>query len=205
MRHGHGEGRQAQRQRHRLERAVGVADIARVVGRQQVGSIVGSLGSGSIARFPGPGTLLPGHVILGEALLSGLGLPVIIAHTPPIDNDAAAKLAKHGTRRDDGNLPRAIRIGQDILRDQIILFNLRRNDLVERPILVEQQVRVPIAQHARTLGSQHEQLVVSQRHAKSPTLVNATTLEISVGVGLFLPGIIEFLWDVLVASFVQLV
>lgn len=54
---------------------------------------------------------------------------------------------------------------------QVVLFRLRRNDLVQGTILVEQQVRISIAQHSRTFRRQHEELVASVWHEERSTFV----------------------------------
>jgi hypothetical protein len=38
-------------------------------------------------------------------------------HAAPIDNQPTTELAKHGPRRDNGNLARSVRVWQDLLRD----------------------------------------------------------------------------------------
>lgn len=127
-----------QAMRHGLER-IAVDDVAMGEGRQQIRSI-GCLGGGGVSSLAGPRPFFTSQVIFGEPLLARLAFPVIVAHTPSIHDDPAAELTKDRLGRDDGNLARPIRVRQNILLDEVVFFDLRRDDLVQRPVLVEQQV-----------------------------------------------------------------
>lgn len=84
-----------------------------------------------------PGSFLTSRVILGEPLLSRLALPVIIANTPTVHDDSAAKLAKHRPSSDDCNLSGSIGEGEDVLIDEIFFLFLSCDDFEKRPVLVE--------------------------------------------------------------------
>lgn len=186
--------------RHSLDR-VAVDHIAMAEAGQQASACC-------FCSFPGLGSawsFLTGQIILGEPLLPRLALPVVVAHSPPVHDDPAAKLAKHRLCSDDRDLPGPVRVRKDILLDEVVLLGLRRDDLVERSILVEQQVRVTIAQDAGALGRQHEKLVSPVRDTKSPALVLPATLRVAQCVDLLLPCLVEFLGDVFVAVFVELI
>lgn len=120
-------------------------------------------------------SLLPCQILLGEALFPRLGFPIIIPNPPAVCNHSAAKLTKHGFCRDDGNLPRPIRVGEDFLAYQIILFRLGGDDFVQRTVFIEEEIRITITQHPCALGCQHEQFVASIRHEKRSTFILSTS------------------------------
>jgi len=91
------------------------------------------------------------------------------------------------------------------LLDQIVLLHLRGDDLVQRSILVEEQVRVTISQDPRTFRGKHEELVTSIWYAESSALVLAPILGVTESIHLFLPSFIKFLGDILVAFRAELV
>ena len=82
--------------------------------------------------------LLTRQVFLGETLLSGLCFPIIISYASTVSDHSTTKLTEHGFRGYNRNLPRPVRIRQDLLMDQIILLCLRRNDFEQRSIFIEQ-------------------------------------------------------------------
>jgi len=160
---------------------------------------------GCFSRFCGAGPLLARGVFFGEALLTGLALPVVVAHTAAVVDQSTTKLPEHGARGDYGDLARAVRVRQDLLVDQVVLLRLRRNDLEERAVLVEEQVRVAVAEDARTLGGEHEQLVAAMGHEEGAAAVLAAVQRVA-GLGdLALAGVVDFARNVLVALGVQLV
>jgi hypothetical protein len=128
---------------------------------------------GSFACLGGTRALLSGKVILGKSLFPGLGLPVVIPNTTASFDDAAAKLSEHGTGCDNGNLPRAIGEGQNLLLDKIILFSLAGNDFEKRPILVKKQIRVSVSQDASAFGGKHEELISAIGYEERPASVLA--------------------------------
>lgn len=133
-------------------------------------SVVGLCGS----CFPGLGgawPLLPSRVFLGEALLPRLALPVVVAYPAAVGDEPASKLSEHGPCGYNGNLPRPVRVGQDFLVDQIILLCLGGDDLEQGSVLVEEQIRVTVAEDARTFGREHEQLVASVWHKEGPAAI----------------------------------
>lgn len=139
------------------------------------GTCARRFGARSVSCFCRSRSLFPCQILLGEALLPRLGFPIIIPNPPPVCNHPAAKLTKHGFCRDDGNLPRPIRVGEDFLAYKIILLRLRGNNFVQRTVFIEQQIRISITQHPCTLGCQHEQLVAPIRHEKRPTFILPTS------------------------------
>ena len=160
---------------------------------------------GSIAGLGSPWTLFTGQILLGETLLARLALPIVIPYPSAVDNDTATKLSEHGASGDNSDLAGPVGIRQDILLDQVVLFDLRRDDLVQRPVLVEQEVRVAVVQHSCALRSQHEELGASVGHTEGAALVFASALQISHGVYLGLSGVVELFRNVLIAFIVQLV
>jgi hypothetical protein len=115
------------------------------IGRIGVG--VGSgVGVGIGVRFSGccipslcpTRPLLARQISFGETLLPCLCFPIIITYSPTIHNYSAPKLPKHGPCCYDCYLSGAVRVRQDPLGYKIVLFRLFSNNLVERPILVEQ-------------------------------------------------------------------
>ena len=153
----------------------------------------------SIASLGRARALLPGEILLGETLLARLALPVVVAHAPAVDDDAAAELAEHRLGRDDGDLARAIRVGQDALVDEVVLLELGRDDLVQRPVLVEEQVRVAVAEDAGALGREHEELVAAVGHEEGAAAVLAAFAQLAVRAHLLLARLVELARDVLVA------
>ena len=120
-----------------------VDDIGMLVQRS---SIVSRFCSCSIpCRLCTPRPLLTGQVLFCKTLLPGFGFPIVITNASSVLNDPTAKLAKHGFGCDNRDLPRSVRIRQDLLVDEIILFSLTSNNLVQGPILVKQEIRISIA------------------------------------------------------------
>lgn len=107
--------------------------------RQQTG-VRGFRGSGRISGLGSTWSFLACQVFLGEALLARLAFPIVITHAPSVDDNPAAELAKHRPGGDNSDLARSVRVRKDILLDQIILLDLRRDDLMKRPILVEKEI-----------------------------------------------------------------
>lgn len=103
------------------------------------------LGLGRLSSLGRPRPLLTGRICFRKALLASFGLPIVVPDPATIFDDAASELPKHGPGRDDGNLSRAVRKGQDLLLHEVVLFLLAGNDFVQRPVLVEEQVGVTVA------------------------------------------------------------
>lgn len=61
-------------------------------------------GSCRISGFGRAWSLLPGHVLLGEALFPCLGLPIIVPDPSPVLNHPAPELPKHRLCGHDGDL-----------------------------------------------------------------------------------------------------
>jgi hypothetical protein len=114
------------------------------------------LGLSRLSGLGCAGALLSSKISLGEALFPGLGFPIVIPNSSTVANNTASKLSEHGPGSDNGDLSRAIRERKNLLLDQIILFGLGCNHLEEGPVLVEQKVRVSVAQHPCALGGKHE-------------------------------------------------
>lgn len=110
--------------------------------RSHVACFGGSLG---FTRFRSTWPLFARGVFFGEALLAGFALPVVVTHSTAVDDEPAAKLAKHRSGGDDGDLAGAIGVGKDLLLDEVVLFGLVRNDLMQRAVFVEEQIRIAVA------------------------------------------------------------
>jgi len=82
---------------------------------------------------------------------------------------------------------------------QIVFLGLAGNDLIQRPVLIEQQVGISITQNTRALGRQHEQLVPSVWNEKGPTPVFASIERMSGCGDLLLARLVVFSRYVLVA------
>lgn len=95
---------------------------------------------GGFSCFGSPRPLLPSKISLCEALFAGLLFPVVVADTSSILDYPATELTEHRSRGHDCYLPRSIREREDFLLDKVVLFSLAGNDLVERPVFVEQEV-----------------------------------------------------------------
>ena len=157
-------------------------------------------------RLPGfapTWSLLTRQIIFGEALFPRFGLPVVILHSSAIHNDPSSKLTKHGFGRHDGNLPRSVRVRQDLLLDQLILLRLRGNDFEQRSVLVEQQIGVSIVQYSGTLGGEHEHLFTSIRNVERSDLESASIERMTLWRDLSLPRLIRFSRDIFVAFWCQ--
>lgn len=89
--------------------------------------------------------------------------------------------------------------------NQIIFLCLIRDDFVERPILVKQQVRVSITKHSCTFCRQHEKLVSPVRYEERVTSILATTLKRAIWCNFLLSIRINLSNYVLVSLLVQLI
>ena len=118
-------------------------------------------------------SLFTSQVFLRKTLLSCLCLPVVIPHPSTVLNDSATELSKHRFGSDDRNLSRSVRVRQDFLMNQIVLFRLSCDDFVQRPILVEKQIRVSVTQDTCAFRGKHEQFIPSIRYQECSTFVLA--------------------------------
>src|ERR1700753_400033 len=99
---------------------------------QSCGIVCFSLGeSGFSCSFTSSRPLLSSWILFCKAPLSCLEFPVVVSDTPSVYNQATAKLAVHGSCRNNGYLATAVRERQYILLNQIILLFLIGNDLVK--------------------------------------------------------------------------
>lgn len=155
------------------QRPVAVNDVGMPQTGRGHGGCLG--GSRCISGFGRARSLLPGHVLLGEALFSCLGFPIIVPDPSPVLDDPAPELPKHRFRGHDGDLARSVGIRQDFLGNQVILLRLCGDDLVQRPILVKQKVRVSVAQDPGTFRRQHEQFFPSIRNQERSAFVLPTS------------------------------
>ena len=144
-------------------------------------------------------SLFTRQIIFGKALLPGFGFPIVVLHPAPIHNDSSAELAKHGLRGDDRDLPRSVGVRQNLLMDQFILLRLGCNDLEQRSILVEQQIRVSVVQHPRTFRSKHEFLLSSVRYVECSHLELAPFECLALRRDFPLSSLVEFSGDVFIA------
>lgn len=160
---------------------------------------------GGLSGLGGSRSLLSSGIGFGEALLPGLCFPVIVSDSATIFNDAASKLSEHGPGGNNGDLPRSVREGQDLLLDKVILFGLASDNFVERPILIKQEVRVSVSQHSGAFGGQHKELVSTVWNQECATPVLAVAKELAIGHHLLLTKLVCLARDVLVARRVELV
>ena len=155
--------------------------------------------------FASSWSLVPSHVFLGKTLLDGLRFPIIVSNPPSVLNHSGTKLAEHGLCSDDGNLPRSVRIRKDLLVYQFVLLLLGSNDLEQRSILVEKQIRVPVAQNASTLRCQHESFFTSVGYVECPNFELTAALRKTLRVDLCLSRTIVFPRYVFIPFRVQLI
>lgn len=163
---------------------------------------------GRLGRFPGlgrAGALLAGEIGLGEALFAGLGLPVVVSHSSAVHDDSASELSEHGPGRDNCDLPGTVRKRENLLLNEVVLLGLGGNDLEERPVLVEEQVRVSVAQNPGALGGEHEELVASVGYQKGSAPVLSTSLQRAIGNYLLLAKLVDLAGEVLIARRIQLI
>lgn len=159
----------------------------------------------SLSGLGGSRSLLPGGISFGEALLAGLGLPVIVSDAAAVFDDAASKLSEHGAGSNNGNLSRPIRERQDFLLDKVVLFGLARDYLVQRPVLVKQEVRIPVSQHACALGGQHEKFVSAVRDQECAASILTVAKKRTVGHHLLLAEFVGLARDILIARRIELI
>ena len=89
--------------------------------------------------------------------------------------------------------------------DEIVLFRLIGDDLVQRSILVEQQIRVAVAQHTRAFGREHKELISTVGHIEGPDAIVASFQRVSRCRHLLLAGLVDLAGEVFVAFGAQLV
>jgi hypothetical protein len=98
---------------HRVRCSTEIVGVVTRVGAgvgKSHGACVRRLGGGCFSRFRSAWSLLSRGVLLCEALLTGLALPVVVAHSSSVVDQSAPKLPEHGPCGDDGNLARAVRV-----------------------------------------------------------------------------------------------
>lgn len=177
-------------------------------GRIRVGAgscRVGGFNASSFSSLGSSRSLLSCQVLLGEALLSRLALPVVIAHASSILDDSTTKLSEHRLGSDDCDLTRAIGIWENVLLDQVILLFLRRDDFMKRTIFVEEQIRITIVQHASAFCRQHEQLIAAVRNLECAWSETSSVQGITQAIHFLLAGIVVLPRHVLVVPWPQLV
>ena len=91
------------------------------------------------------------------------------------------------------------------MRDQLVLFGLRRDDLEQRTVLIEQKVGIAVAQHTSAFRCQHEQLGPPVRDVECPHPVFTAVLWVARGSHLLFPLGIELSWLVLIPFGRQLI
>ena len=201
-------------ERHRLVRVqrggggfrVGPSSLRRRLLLIRLCSLLSSLLAGrGRPLFCGAGSLLSRGIVLREALFSSLHLPVIVPHTPPVHDHPTAELSEHAPRSDDRDLSRAVRVGEQLLLDQIVLLGLGCNDLEQRSIFVEQQIRIPISKDSSAFGRQHEELVPSVRHMEGPAPIFSPAQKVARHHHFFITRIVRFARDVFILFRSQLV
>jgi hypothetical protein len=101
------------------------------------GTGVVGFGRGCFSCFCCTWPLLTRRVFLGKTLLPSLALPVVVAHTPAINDQPASELSEHGAGGYDGNLSGSIGVWQNLLVDEVVLLGLCSDNFVQRSVLVE--------------------------------------------------------------------
>src|SRR5947207_12555818 len=109
--------------------SIAVDDIA--MGQRRYDPCTSRLGRCRISGLCRPRSLLSRQVFLRESLLPCLALPIIVSHSPPIDDHPAAKLSEHRLGRYNRDLSGAIGVWKDILLYQVIFLCLGGNNFVE--------------------------------------------------------------------------
>jgi hypothetical protein len=142
---------------------------------------------------------LTSSVFFCETLLPGFALPVVVAHPTSVHYQSAPKLPEHGSRRDNSNLTWTVRVRQYLLVDKIVFLGLRSDDLEEGAVLVEQQIRVSVAQDTCAFGCKHEQLVSSVGNEEGSTAVLTSFQWVASLRHLSLSRVVDFTGYVLVA------
>lgn len=154
---------------------------------------------GCISRLGSTRSLFAGKVVFSKTLLACFSFPIVVPYPSSVDNHSATKLPEHRFSSDYSNLTGAIRKGKYLLVDKIFLLGLSRDDFVERPVLVEKQIRVPVTQDPGTFGSQHEELVSPIWDKERPAFVLTAVNEFSIWLNLLLASFVIFSGDVFVA------
>ena len=125
-------------------RTVGIYNVGVRHGSQ--GSRVGAgFGSRCFSLLGSTRSLFSSCIFFGKALASRFGFPVIVANSSSVGNDATSKLAEHGPCCYNSDLPRTVRVWQNLLLNEVVLLRLVGDDLIQRSVLVEEQVRVTVA------------------------------------------------------------
>jgi hypothetical protein len=99
---------------------------------------------GGLSGLGGTWSLLARQVGFGETLLASLLLPVVVPNAASVLNHPTSKLAEHGPGGDDSNLSRSVGEWQNLLLDEVILFGLASDNLIQRPVLVEEEIGVSV-------------------------------------------------------------
>lgn len=113
--------------------------------RQRRQSVAARFCSCSFSRFGCSRPLLSSGIFFGKPLLAGFRLPIVIPYATSVFDQPRPELPEHGSCGNNGDLTRPVRVWQDFLRNEIVFLRLVGDDLVQRPVLVKQQVRVPVA------------------------------------------------------------
>jgi hypothetical protein len=174
------------------------------MGKGHCAGVIG-FGCGRFPCFCCTWPLLTSRVFLGKTLLPSLALPVVVAHTAAVDDQSASELSEHGSGSYDGNLSGPIRVGQNLLVDQVVLLGLCGNDFVQRSVLVEKEIRVAVAKDTRAFGCEHEEFVGSVGDEESAAAVLAAVEWVAGLRHLPLSGLVDFARYVFVAFGIELV
>ncbi len=161
---------------------VGVDDILRMtIYSRDERSLTRLRSCCSLLCFGSSRTLVARQIFLSEALFDGFRFPIIVSNPPPSFKHSRTELTEHRLGGNDGNLPRSIRIWKYFLMYQFVLLGLCSDDLVQRAVLIEEEVRVSIAQNTCAFRSQHETLFASMRYVKRPHLKLAISQRLPCG------------------------
>jgi hypothetical protein len=93
----------------------------------------------------GTGSRFPYEIFFGESLLPGFRFPVVISYTSSVDDNPATKLSEHRSGSDNCDIPGAVGKWQDFLLNQILFLGLGCNNSAQRPVFVQQKIRISIA------------------------------------------------------------
>ena len=127
-----------------------------------------------------------GDLALDVAPVAGSLAPVVVQDLFAADDDARAEFAEDGPRGDDTDRSALVGVRDDVPVNQVALFVLLDDDLVQRHVLGEEQVAVAEAAAPCRLRRQHEELLSSVHDGKGANAVLASAQQVAILVHLFL-------------------
>lgn len=152
-----------------FHRCVGVYDVLGVsVYRRNERRLTRLCSGCRIPCFSSSRALVTRHILFCKPLFDCFGFPVIVSDPPSSFNYPGTKLSEHRLGCNNCDLSRPIRVWKYFLVNQLVLLLLCSNNLVQRPIFIEQKVRVSIAQDTCTFRSKHETFLASVCYVECP-------------------------------------